>query len=190
MGARNVVRLLGEALKDGEKFDLASGDVLQFLPEVDDQGILAVGDGTTDMDFKVFVGTTGDHFVFDVGQTKLIPTGAAFVSHKVNALTANTTLNTDHFGGIITNRGAAGAVTLTLPAVTAALSGAWFEYRGVANQNVTVAAAANTLIALNDATATSLAFSTANEKIGAHGSFFCDGTSWFASALVGTGTIA
>lgn len=109
----------------------------------------------------------------------------------VAALTSNTTLNATHWGVLLTNRGAAGAIVITLPAPTAAMNGAWFFYRGVADQDVTFATATvDTLIALGDATADSIAFSTATQKIGAFLIGSCDGTSWFATALSGIGTIA
>ena len=120
---------------------------------------------------------------------------ALFISQPpamtVAALTSNTTVNSTHWGALITNRGAAAAIVITLPAPAAALNGAWFFYRGVADFNCTFATATvDTLIVLGVATADSLAFSTAGQLIGALAMLSCDGTSWFASALSGAGTIA
>ena len=67
MSYGNIQRLLAAALKEGEKFDLASGEVLYVLPVVDDQGYLAIGNGTNDMDVKVFLGASTDFVLFDVG---------------------------------------------------------------------------------------------------------------------------
>ena len=109
----------------------------------------------------------------------------------VAALTSNTTVNSTHWGALLTNRGALAALVITLPAPTAAMNGAWFLYRGVADFNMTFATATvDTLIVLGDATADSIAFSTAGQLIGALALVSCDGTSWFASALSGAGTIA
>lgn len=110
---------------------------------------------------------------------------------KTTALTANTTLSRTHFGGVITNRGAGGALNHTIPDASADLRGQWFTYFGIADQNQTFTAeTADTLITLDDIAADSLAFSTANEKIGASATFVCDGTSWLAVDIKGTATIA
>ena len=191
MGGRNVQRLLGEALTSGDKFDVASGDTLAIKPEIDDQGSLTVGDGTNDFDMKVFLGTTSDFALFDVGEKTLTLEGSAQKQQKINALTANTALNSTHFDGVITNRGAAGAIVVTIPDASASNAGSYFEYRGIANQNATFQPeTANTLVALNTATANSFAFSTANQKIGAAGHFISDGTAWICTALQGTATVS
>jgi hypothetical protein len=87
-------------------------------------------------------------------------------------------VGTDASGTCFTTRGAAGAVTFTLPAVSAALAGYTYEFVGVANQNIGVAAAAGTVVTFNNAAATSVTASTAGGKIGAHFRAICDGTSW------------
>ena len=186
MGARNVIRLLDAGLKAGEKFEMQSGESLKFLPKVDDQGAFHVGDGTNDMDFKWFGGNTSTSVLFDVGNKALTLTsvslntaGTSQVKKKVTALTANTTLNATHIGGVITNRGAGGAITVTIPD-SGSHSGSWFEYYGLANQNVNfVAATAGDLVGINDAAVNSAHFNTANQLIGASAKFFSDGTSWF-----------
>ena len=89
----------------------------------------------------------------------------------------------DRPGTRFTNRGAAGAVTFTLPAPSAALDGWWFEFLSVADQNVIVSAGAGKGVAFNNAACASLAASTASEKIGALIRAHCDGTSWHLSGL-------
>src|SRR5262245_10161847 len=86
---------------------------------------------------------------------------------------------TDPSGTVFTNRGAGAAVTFTLPVITPALAGVTYEFEGVADQNITVAGAAGSVVTFNNAAATSLAASTAGQKIGAHITAYCDGTSWF-----------
>lgn len=71
MGAKNIVRLLNEGLKAGYQFDLGSSDTLKLLPQVDDTGALNIGDGTTDMDVKVFLGASTDFVLFDVGNGRV-----------------------------------------------------------------------------------------------------------------------
>lgn len=196
MGARNVWRLLQEALVAAENADLAAGQNFSIVPIVNDQGAFIFGNGTKDLDVKVFLGGDGSNVLFDSGNkvvtltgVTLAPAGAGGTRPKVNDLTANTTLNSTHLNGFVTNRGAAGAVVLTLP--DAATVGDWVAYRGVADQNVTIkTATADTLIALNDAAADSLAFSTANSKIGTAADFVYDGSAWHAVPIYGTATIA
>lgn len=84
----------------------------------------------------------------------------------------------DPSGTIFTNRGAAGAVTFTLPVISAAMAGVYYDFVGFANQTWAVAAAAATVCTFNNAAATSVTCSTAGAKIGAHIRAYCDGTSW------------
>lgn len=98
----------------------------------------------------------------------------------VNAKTADYTILTtaDPSGTVFTNRGAVGAVTFTLPAASQALAGTYYEFDSVAGQNMAVAAAAGTVVTVNNAAATSVTCSTSSQKIGAHMLAKCDGTSW------------
>lgn len=90
-------------------------------------------------------------------------------------------LGTEPSGTVFTTTGAAGAVTFTLPAVAAKYKGWSYTFRNAANQNMIVAGTAGQIIALNNAAATSLAASTANQKIGAVIDAFCDGAAWHLS---------
>ena len=108
-------------------------------------------------------------------------------SYQVRNLTANTTLDHTYFEQVITNRGASGATVHTLPTGVAGYAGARFSYRGVANQNVTFSKpTGGTLIALGNAVANSIAFSTASQKVGAACDFVFDGTAWHATPLGNT----
>ena len=110
---------------------------------------------------------------------------------KEGAKTANYTVVAADAGTLFTTTGATGAVTFTLPALAAGLGP--FGFLNVVDQNMTVASAAgDDIVALNDASADSLAFSTANQKIGGHLVFFCNaaGTKWYAiNRSVGANTI-
>uniref|UniRef100_A0A6M3JF92 Uncharacterized protein n=1 Tax=viral metagenome TaxID=1070528 RepID=A0A6M3JF92_9ZZZZ len=46
-------------------------DILQFLPLTDDTGSINIGNGTKDIDLKVFLGTSAKYVLFDVGNTLL-----------------------------------------------------------------------------------------------------------------------
>ena len=213
MSSRNGLDGLLNALIDGWPFDLAAGESIKIVPSANDRGYVQVGTGSKDMDIKVFLGAVGQYVLFDVGNAKLdlvgVTLGASGITlsgnttvtgvqtfsgsggprAKVTALTANTVLSATQLNGHITNRGAGGAITITLP--DAAVAGDWFEYWGVADQNVTFASqTADTLLAgLNDAAADSLAFSTAGNKIGARATGLYDGTQWHVHAHQGTATI-
>ncbi len=71
MGQRNILRLLTEALKDTaegvNKIDTDGPDTLKILPQTDDTGAINVGDGTNDIDVKVFLGASTDYVEFNVG---------------------------------------------------------------------------------------------------------------------------
>lgn len=89
---------------------------------------------------------------------------------------------------IFTNTGAAGAVTFTLPA---AAKGLRYRFFGTANQNLLVTgAAANLLVAANNATATTVALQTANLKIGSGFEVVADDTGllWLVMPI-GAGTV-
>lgn len=87
--------------------------------------------------------------------------------------TASFTLDptTTRCGTMFTNRGAVGAVTVTLPNLNTTprsnWDGYWVEVEGIADQTFTVAAAAGKAVCFNNAAATSLACSTGGQKIGA-----------------------
>lgn len=111
------------------------------------------------------------------------------------AKTASYTINphVDRCGTVFTNRGASGAVTFTLPAPGNAMKGWFYEFRGVAGQNILIAVpTADTAIVKNDAAADSLALSTAGELIGGAARAECDGTAWilFGQSVGHTFTVA
>lgn len=72
------------------------------------------------------------------------------------------------------------ALTFTLPAVTVAgMKGVHVWITVGADVNLTVTATATQLSTFNNAAATSVAFSTSGNKIGAGVHLFCDGVKWF-----------
>ena len=104
----------------------------------------------------------------------------------IEAKTADYYMKASDIGKIFTNRGATGAVNLTLPD-TAQIAAGWFvEFFVVANQSLTITAyTADTMVAFNDAAADSVAFSTSNEKIGGGGKVMWDGTGWLVFINLG-----
>lgn len=99
------------------------------------------------------------------------------VKIPIIALTTNTTLTFPGYGGcLITNRGAAGSVTITLPASSDALAGSYVDVYVTDDQSVIVATTTtDTLIVDGDAAADSIAWSTSSHKIGNGARFICIG---------------
>jgi hypothetical protein len=100
-------------------------------------------------------------------------------------LAANTTLDPGaHAGAFITNTGATGAVTITLPTGTAAMAGWWCQVFVTTAQNVTVATqTTDTLMLDGDATADSIGWVTGSHQIGNGATFVCLGTAGYACLL-------
>jgi len=105
----------------------------------------------------------------------------------VTAKTADYTLTAADVGGLFTTTGATGTVTFTLPAV-ATSTGYWYDFMNTVGQTMTVTAPANKLVAFNNATATSITFSTASELIGSGVRVVCDGAKWIAMPILGSET--
>ena len=103
-----------------------------------------------------------EKFIFDdIGQ---MMGGHWFPWKRFLTKTANYTVVAADNYTLFDNVGAGAAVTFTLPTLA---NGYYFGFRVEANQNVTVASAAgDDMIAFNDASADSVAFSTGGELIG------------------------
>lgn len=105
------------------------------------------------------------------------------------AKTADYTVLATDVGKLFTTTGAGGAVNFTLPALAAGLGP--FEFLNTVNQNMTVTAPAGKLVTFNNAAATSVAFSTAGNKIGARVRVWCNqaGTFYYMQNLSPGNTI-
>jgi len=101
---------------------------------------------------------------------------------KVNYVTktAAYTCKVSDSGTHFSNLGAAGSVTFTLPAVALSTGVEYFFHTAVAAQDVVVTAPAGTLVAYNNAAATSISLVTAGNRAGACIHVFCDGTKWLS----------
>ena len=104
-------------------------------------------------------------------------------SHRYVTKAASYTVTYQETGTIFVTTGATAAVSFTLPAIS---TGPWeFKFINGADQNLTVVAGtADTMVAYNDLTADSLAFSTSSKKIGGQINVYCDGTTLFGAAEV------
>lgn len=54
-----------------------TGSLLLLAPAADDTGAINIGDGTADMDFKIFLGSTNEYAEFNVGDSKVNLAGVA-----------------------------------------------------------------------------------------------------------------
>jgi hypothetical protein len=83
-------------------------------------------------------------------------------------------------GKVFSTLGAAGAVNFTLPAVGASIVGERYRFYAEVDQSLTITAPAGKLVIFNNLVATSGAFSTAGNKIGAMAEIVAnsDGTKW------------
>lgn len=108
-------------------------------------------------------------------------------NRTLKVLTATTYRATKQdLGVIFTNRGAGGNLALTLPPTIDLDLGWWCEVFSVAAGTVTVSSdTTDTIVASNDATADSIAFSTASEIIGNGLTMVWDGTGWLAFMHLG-----
>jgi hypothetical protein len=109
----------------------------------------------------------------------------SFIATATVAKSANYTVGTvatDVVGTVFTNRGAAGAVTFTLPSPS---SGAYYFFASVVAQTMTISAGAGLAVTVNNAAAASIAYSTASQQIGSFAVAIADGSQWL---LVNIGT--
>ena len=103
-----------------------------------------------------------DKFIFD--DIFQLPGNHWFPFKRFQTKTASYTVVANDNYSLFDNVGATGAITFTLPALA---NGYFFGFRVQADQSVTVASSEGTnMLALNNASASSVAFSTGSQKIG------------------------
>jgi len=61
-----------------------TGSVLAVLPATDDTGAINIGNGTTDIDFTVFLGTSAKYVQFDVGNSYLKLVGVSLYAPNLS----------------------------------------------------------------------------------------------------------
>lgn len=131
--------------------------------------------------------TASTNMTWDQSADSLIFTGTAYISGNKKVAAAKTTdytITAADSGKVLTTRGASGAVIFTLPTVAAGFTGVDVTIFNCVDQDMTVSAqTAGQIMFKHDAAANSLAYSTANEKIGGAFRCYCDGTSWLVMPL-------
>lgn len=99
------------------------------------------------------------------------------LSWPVAAKTASYTVTQAESGTLFTTTGASGTVTFTLPA--APTTGTFYRFFNTENQTMTVTAGtADTMAAIGNSSADSIAFSTSSKKQGAGLEVIYDGALW------------
>lgn len=127
------------------------------------------------------------HFQFDDEVAASVPP-----MHKsIDAKAASYTVTAADAGKLFTTQGAAGAIIFTLPAPGTDMKGFRVEFFNEVDQNMTITGTAAKLVTFNNAAATSVALSTAGQKIG--GGFLivsnADGTKYLAIPRVAGHTV-
>lgn len=129
-----------------------------------------------------------DNFIFD--DIFAMPGNHWFPWKRFQSKTAAYSVVANDNFSLFDNVGATGAITFTLPALA---NGYLFGFRVQADQTITIASAEGTnMIALNNVSASSVAFSTGSQKIGGMVYVYTNpaGTKWIVeNASAGTNTI-
>jgi len=102
-----------------------TNSILEFLPSADDTGKVAIGDGTTDMDFQAFLGTANDYLLCDVG-SKTVTVNLSRSSQTTENIGANIAVTTDSTyltGSNITYSSARGSSALKLVSTFTGVAG-------------------------------------------------------------------
>lgn len=99
----------------------------------------------------------------------------ALASPVIEAKTAAYTVTPEDVGKIFTNKGAAGSVTFTLPAINKVWQGWNARFYVAAGYTIVVAAPSGKLVTFNNAAATSISFAQASELIGNYVEIVYDG---------------
>ena len=109
--------------------------------------------------------------------TRLLGSLKPVIAHSSSA-----SLTIGESGALITTEGSAGAVTLTLPAV-ATSDGVHYWFVNAEDQDMVIAAPADTMVTFNDVAADSVTFGTSNEKVGGGAFAYCDGAKWMVQLM-------
>jgi hypothetical protein len=121
-------------------------------------------------------------FFLDDDESRKLGGYAAFGMREVAKAASYTVLPTDN-GTRFTTLGAVGAIVFTLPALAPGLR---FQFLNLVAQDMTITSAAgNDIFVFNDLAASSIAFTTSMEEIGANVIVYSNeaGTAWYVDQL-------
>jgi hypothetical protein len=145
--------------------------------------VINVGVDGTGLDFKLFGDTASAYVMWDGSADTLLFAGVAKLgAHRVVTVaggngTVNITSATSGQYHIV----GGGDTAVTLPAV-AGTGGCVWHFIMNSDHEVAFVAPANTMVVFNDATATSITYTTAGEQIGVAATIFSDGTLYYFMA--------
>jgi hypothetical protein len=115
---------------------------------------------------------------------KSVPSKFGCWLYPIKAVTGTTyTVTPEDFGKLITNRGAAGALAVTLPDPATVPVGSWVKFYSVVDQDFSVGRNEVT-VGLNSAAADSVGWTTNGEQIGNGCMAVNLGTLWFIEMAV------
>jgi hypothetical protein len=89
-----------------------TGSILQISPATDDTGSFNIGDGSADIDVKIFLGATG-YALFDVGNAQFKLSGVDMTTNAPVVITDSTATSSTSTGALIVTGGIATAADIT-----------------------------------------------------------------------------
>jgi len=92
---------------------VSATSLLQVLPATDDTGAINIGNGTKDIDFKVFLGSASNYVDFNVGDTQMALVGVDITTDAPVVITNATATSSTSTGALIVTGGIATAADIT-----------------------------------------------------------------------------
>jgi uncharacterized membrane protein YgdD (TMEM256/DUF423 family) len=92
---------------------VSATSLLQILPATDDTGAINIGNGTKDIDFKVFLGSASNYVDFNVGDTQMALVGVDITTDAPVVITDATATSSTSTGALIVTGGIATAADIT-----------------------------------------------------------------------------
>lgn len=160
-----------------------------MLAVADDQ-VFKLGTGTNSWDLWLYGNTSADYLLADASANNLSTQGDYYIGlndfrRGITTITSDKTVTATESGTVFMVTGGSG-VTFTLPTPAAGLT---YEFCNVVDQTLTVSASPDKLVTMNNASASTIAYSTSSEKIG--GCFDVTGVTggyFFVRPVLGTET--
>ena len=92
---------------------LGSTNILAILPATDDTGAIQFGNGTKDMDVKIFLGSASNYVDFNVGDSQMALVGVDITTGSPVVITDATATSSTSTGALIVTGGIATAADIT-----------------------------------------------------------------------------
>jgi len=121
---------------------LGSTNILAILPATDDTGAIQFGNGTKDMDVKIFLGSASNYVDFNVGDSQMALVGVDITTGSPVVITDATATSSTSTGALIVTGGIATAADITCGDDLFMSNGGVINFNA---GNVTLTHSANTL---------------------------------------------